>query len=199
MSMEEKTLPIASVSRMISVDVIDSTQNLARTLAKDSAQDGTLVLAYEQTGGRGQYERRWEAKRGGVYFTLILHPNKSSCYNGNLSLKTAEAVCAMLQKLFGFKTKIKYPNDVLVWEEKTKTWKKICGILIESATEAEKTKCLLVGIGINVNNRLSASLTDTAVSVKKLLGREIDPEWVLEETLEEFWTRYAQWQLSCQQ
>ena len=87
-----------------------------------------------------------------------------------MSLKTAEAVCAMLQKLFGFKTKIKYPNDVLVWEEKTKSWKKICGILIESATEAEKTKCLLVGIGINVNNRLSPALNATAVSIKKLLN-----------------------------
>ena len=55
--MEEITLSIPSVSRMVSVDVIDSTQNLARELALNGAEDGTLVLAYEQTGGRGQFER----------------------------------------------------------------------------------------------------------------------------------------------
>lgn len=196
--MEEITLPLPSVSRMVSVDVIDSTQNLARELALQDTPSGTLVLAYEQTGGRGQFERGWDAKRGGVYFTLVLRPEKSVRHTGNLSVKTAEAVCEALKKLFGFKTKIKHPNDVLVWEEKTKSWKKICGILIESSTEADKTQWLLVGVGVNVNNRLSPALADKATGVKKLLGREIDPEWVLEETLEAFWTKYAQWRLSSQ-
>ena len=66
--MEEKTLLIPSVKRMVSVEVIDSTQNLARELALQAEPEGTLVLAYEQTGGRGQYDRNWDAKRGGVYF-----------------------------------------------------------------------------------------------------------------------------------
>ena len=196
--MEEITLSIPSVSRMVSVDVIDSTQNLARELALNGAEDGTLVLAYEQTGGRGQFERSWDAKRGGVYFTLILRPQKDVVYTSSLSIKTAEAVQTVLKKLFGFKTKIKYPNDVLVWEEKTKSWKKICGILLESSSLEEKTQWVLLGVGINVNNKLSPSLSQTATTVKKLLGREIDPEWVLEETLEEFWTKYAQWKLSNQ-
>ena len=196
--MEEKTLLIPSVSRMVSVEVIDSTQNLARELAMQGAEEGTLVLAYEQTGGRGQYDRTWDAKRGGVYFSLILRPQKEACYNATLSIKTAEAVCEVLKNLFGFKTKIKKPNDVLVWEEKTKSWKKICGILLESSAQADQTQWLLVGVGINVNNALKPALSQTATTVKKLLGREIDPEWVLEETLESFWTKYAQWQLSKQ-
>ena len=156
------------------------------------------MLAYEQTGGRGQYERSWDAKRGGIYFTLVLRPEKSVRHTGALSLRTAQAVCETLQKMFGFKTKIKHPNDVLVWEEKTKTWKKICGILIESSTEADHTQWLLIGVGINVNNPLAASLKDSATSVKKLLGREMDPEWILQETLEAFFAQYAQWQLSSQ-
>ncbi len=196
--MEEITLSLSAVNRMVSVDVVDSTQNLAKQLVLSGAEDGTLVLAYEQTGGRGQYERSWEAKRGGVYFTLILRPQKRVSYASALSIKTAEAVCEVLQKLFGFKTKIKHPNDVLVWEEKTKSWKKICGILLESSSLEEKTQWLLLGVGINVNNKLSPSLNQTATGVKKLLGREIDPEWVLEETLEAFWTKYAHWQLSKQ-
>lgn len=196
--MQEIDLTLSSVSRLVSVEVLDSTQNLARTLAEQGTPDATLVLAYEQTGGRGQYERTWEAKRGGIYFTLVLRPGKSVRHSGTLSLRTAQAVCDTLQKLFGFKTKIKHPNDVLVWEEKTKTWKKICGILIESSTEDDKTQWLLVGVGINVNNALSASLTQTATSVKKITGQEADPEWILQETLEAFFAQYAQWQLSNQ-
>lgn len=196
--MQETTISLPCVSRLVSVETLDSTQNLARELAQQGTPDGTLVLAYEQTGGRGQYERTWDAKRGGVYFTLVLRPQKSVRHTGNLSIKTAEAVCETLSHMFGFKTKIKHPNDVLAWDAKTKTWKKICGILIESSTEADRTQWLLVGVGINVNNRLAPSLADTATGVKKLLGREIDPEWVLQETLEAFFAKYAQWQLSSQ-
>ena len=196
--MQEIDLKIASVNRLISVDVLNSTQNLARTLAEQNIPDATLVLAYEQTGGRGQFERTWDAKRGGIYFTLVLRPEKSVRHTGPLALRAAQAVCETLQKMFGFKTKIKHPTDVLAWEEKTKSWKKICGILIESSSEADRTQWLLVGVGINVNNALAPVLKDTATSVKKLLGRETDPEWILQETLEAFFTQYAQWQLSSQ-
>ena len=194
--MQEIDLAVPRVSRLVSVEITDSTQNLARELALQGTPDATLVLAYEQTAGRGQYERTWDARRGGIYFTLILRPQKSVCHSGTLSLRAAQAVCETLQKMFG--SKIKHPNDVLVWDAKTKTWKKICGILIESSSQADRTQWLLVGVGINVNNALSASLKETATSVKKLLGREIDPEWILQETLEAFFTHYAQWQLSSQ-
>lgn len=194
--MQEIDLPISSVSRLVSVEVLGSTQNLARELALQNTPDGTLVLAYEQTGGRGQYERTWSARRGGIYFTLVLRPTQSVSHTGPLAVRAAQAVCEVLKKMFGLKTKIKHPNDVLVWEEKTKTWKKICGILIESSTEANRTQWLLVGVGINVNNALPPSLKDTATNVKKLLGREIDPEWILQEVLEAFFAQYAQWQLS---
>ena len=196
--MQEIDLSISSVSRLVSIETIDSTQNLARQLALQGTPDGTLVLAYEQTGGRGQFDRTWNAPRGGIYFTLVLRPEKSVRHTGPLSLRAAQAVCNTLQKLFSLKVKIKHPNDVLVWEEKTKKWKKICGILIESSTEADHTQWLLVGVVINVNNVLPASLKQTATSVKKLLGHEEDPEWILQEVLEAFFAQYAQWQLSSQ-
>lgn len=196
--MKEIDLPALGVTKLVSVEVLDSTQNLARELALQGAAEGTLVLAYEQTRGRGQYERSWHAPRGGVYFTLILRPAQEVCHTGPLSLRTAQAVCDTLKKMFGFKTKIKHPNDVLVWDKQAKKWKKICGILIESSTAANHTQWLLVGVGINVNNNLAPYLQPTATSVKKILGREIDPEWVLQETLESFFIQYAQWQLSSQ-
>lgn len=192
------TLSLPRVSRMVSVEVLDSTQNLARELVRQGTPDATLVLAYEQTGGRGQYERTWDAARGGIYFTLVLQPQKPVCYNARLSIKTAEAVCAALEKLFGFKTKIKHPNDVLVWEEKTRRWKKICGILTESFVQEGCACWLLVGVGINVNNPLPRTLKDSATSVKKLVGHDMPLEFLLQETLDAFWVRYAQWKLSSQ-
>lgn len=196
--MKEIDLPLSSVSQLVSVEVLDSTQNVARELALQGAPDGTLVLAYEQTHGRGQYERSWDAKRGGIYFTLILRPTQTVNHTGPLSLRTARAVCETLQKMFGIKTKIKHPNDVLAWEEKTRSWKKICGILIESSTAANQTQWLLVGVGINVNNSLASDLKNSATTIKKILGQETDPEWVLQEVLEAFFAQYAQWQLSSQ-
>ena len=167
-------------------------------MALQRAPDATLVLAYEQTQGRGQYERVWQSRRGGVYFTLILRPEKAARYSSTLSLRTAQAVCDTLHQWCGLQTKIKHPNDVLAWDKRAKKWKKICGILIESSTEANHTQWLLVGVGINVNNSLTPDLQPYATTVKQLLGREIDPEWVLQETLESFFTQYAQWQLSNQ-
>lgn len=196
--MQEITLSLPRVSRMVSVEILDSTQNLARELVRQGTPDGTLVLAYEQTGGRGQYERTWDAQRGGIYFTLVLRPEKPVCHNARLSIKTAEAVCEVLKKLFGFKTKIKHPNDVLVWEEKTRSWKKICGILTESFVQEGRASWLLVGVGINVNNPLQPALKDTATSVKKLVGRDIPLEFILQETLDAFWVKYTQWKLSSQ-
>ncbi len=196
--MQEIELALGTVNQLVSVEVLDSTQNLARELAQQGAQDRTLVLAYEQTHGRGQYERTWNAKRGGVYFTLILRPTKAVRHTGALSLRAAQAVCEVLNNLLKIKTKIKHPNDVLAWVPTEKKWKKICGILLESSTENNQTQWLLVGIGINVNNALAPTLKQTACSVKKVLGREIDPEWILQETLEAFFAQYAQWQLSSQ-
>lgn len=196
--MQETTLSLPCVSRLVSVETLDSTQNLARELAQQGCEDGTLVLAYEQTGGRGQFERSWDARRGGVYFTLVLRPQKAVRHTGALSLRAARAVCTALEEQFGFKTKIKHPNDVLVWDGQSKKWKKICGILIESSTEADQTQWLLVGIGVNVNNRLSSALLPQAATVSGLLGCEAVPEFVLQGVLDAFWKEYAQWLLSSQ-
>lgn len=196
--MQEIKLPLQSVRRMVSLDITDSTQNVAKELAASGCEANTLVLAYEQTGGRGQFERTWSAPRGGVYFSLVLRPNKLAQHSGNLSLKTAQAVSDALTRAFGLKTKIKHPNDVLAWDAKTKKWKKICGILIETSTGEERTDWLAVGIGVNVNNPIPRALKDIAVNLRQLTGAEIDPEEVLEEVLNSFWQHYGQWELSNQ-
>lgn len=196
MNMDEIKIPLQSVKKTIGFENIPSTQTLAKELALQGEEEGTLVLAVRQSAARGRYERVFSAEDGGVYFTLILRPNKSAEANALLSRRVGQAVAETLSEAYGIKTKIKEPNDVLAWDAKTRKWKKICGILIESSLAGEKQNYLLIGVGINVNNRLPSSLKDSAVTLKQLIGAETIKEVVLEETLERFWKHYACWLLS---
>ena len=189
----QETLPLKSVTKVIGLESVDSTQNVAKELALAGEPEGTMVLACSQTAGRGRYERSFDSGEGGVYFTLILRPGKPAACNASLSTRVGEAVAQTLTALFGLKTKIKEPNDVLAWDNNTRKWKKICGILIETSAGESDDHWMLVGVGVNVNNRLPAALKDTAVSVRQLVGEEVLKEIFLEELLNNFWKEYAYW------
>lgn len=191
--MEETTIPLQSVTKVIGLELVDSTQTLARELAQKGEPEGTLVLACRQSGGRGRYDRTFSAEEGGVYFTLILRPGKPSACNASLSPRVGQAVADAISSVFGVKTKVKLPNDVLAWDGKNRKWKKICGILIETSSGDADNRWMLVGVGVNVNNRLPASLKDVAVSLKQLIGTETSKELFLEELLNHFWKHYAHW------
>lgn len=188
----QDTLTVQSVTKVIGLECVDSTQNLAKEFALAGEPEGTMVLACCQSAGRGRYERSFDSGEGGVYFTLILRPQKPAACNASLSVRVGQAVAKTLTEMFGLKTKIKEPNDVLVWDNNAHKWKKICGILIETAA-GERDHWVLVGVGVNVNNRLPATLKDSAVSVKQLVGEEVLKEIFLEELLENFWREYACW------
>lgn len=188
----QDTLTVKAVTKVIGLESVDSTQTIAKGLALHGEPEGTMVLACTQTAGRGRYERSFHSGEGGVYFTLILRPNKPASCNASLSVRVGEAVAKTLTDLFDLKTKIKEPNDVLVWDNKARKWKKICGILIETSA-GETDHWVLVGVGVNVNNRLPADLKDSAVSVKELVGQEVLKEIFLEELLKNFWQEYACW------
>lgn len=188
----QDTLPVKAVTKVIGLEKVDSTQNIAKELALCGEPEGTMVLACTQTAGRGRYERSFDSGEGGVYFTLILRPQKPAACNASLSVRVGEAVAKTLTKLFDIKTKIKEPNDVLAWDNNVRKWKKICGILIETSA-GETDHWVLVGVGVNVNNRLPVVLKDSAVSVKELAGEEVLKEIFLEELLENFWQEYACW------
>ena len=189
----QETLTLKAVTKVIGLETVDSTQNLAKELALAGEPEGTMVLACTQTAGRGRYDRSFDSGEGGVYFTLILRPQKPAACNASLSVRVGEAVANTLTEMFGLKTKIKVPNDVLAWDNKARKWKKICGILIETSAGESADHWVLVGVGVNVNNRLPAALKDSAVSVKQLVGEEVLKEIFLEELLNNFWREYACW------
>ena len=143
-----------------------STQDIASTLAEQGAQEGTIVLAEEMTGGRGRLGRKWHASRGGLWLTLILRPHMTRDVQ-LLSLAMGLGLVKGIKEHLGIKTSLKWPNDVLYNE------RKLAGILVEGKIESNYIKYILVGIGLNVNNEIPAELRSTAISLKEIKGRNI--------------------------
>ena len=178
--MKKTAASFPGVSRLVYADEMESTQNTAKMLAEEGAEDQTLVWAKKQKAGRGRMERTWESPEGGLYFSLILRPHFSPRVLAKLSLKTAKAVSAALFKIAGIETRIKPPNDI--YARQGETWKKISGILIEAAGNETRLFWLVIGIGININNRPQL---ESATSLKILTRKDCELKEVLSLVLKE--------------
>lgn len=128
-------------------DSLSSTQLYANEAAQAGAPDGTIVIAEEQTGGRGRMAREWHSlKEKGIWMSLIIRPNLPPEKAPQFTLITAIAVARAIEDVTGLEPEIKWPNDILY------KGKKITGILTELQGEADKINFLIIGIGINVNH-----------------------------------------------
>jgi len=124
-----------------------STNDAARQFAEQGATEGTLVLAEEQTQGRGRLGRSWLSERGaGIYASILLRPVLKPCYAAVLTLVAAVAVNEAIEQACGLNADIKWPNDLLL------SGRKCCGILSEMQAEGGEIRHVIVGIGINVNH-----------------------------------------------
>jgi BirA family biotin operon repressor/biotin-[acetyl-CoA-carboxylase] ligase len=156
---QEWTLDTRRLGRRVLVfDRLDSTNNLAATLADDPANDGLAILADEQTAGRGQHGRTWLAAPGqSVLLSLLIAPPPELCRPAVLTAWAAVAVCGTIRQAIGQPTRIKWPNDVLLSD------RKVCGILIESiagrqagSVKTSRSPWFIVGIGLNVQQSAAA-------------------------------------------
>lgn len=181
------------ITQIIELEEVSSTQDLAKELAKEGNLSGnTAICAQSQTAGRGRFEHTWQSETGGLYLSLLLNPTKKTSSIADLSIKTGQAAALALEEMFNLKTEIKLPNDVLV---KTKQGdKKICGVLIESAVSSDKLEWLIVGVGVNLNNKVSKDLN--AANVKDLIKKEVDVKAFRETFFKHFSAKYIEWQLS---
>jgi BirA family biotin operon repressor/biotin-[acetyl-CoA-carboxylase] ligase len=117
--------------RVLHFERLDSTNRLAADLANDPDNDGLVLLAREQTAGRGQHGRTWTAPPGSsVLLSLILFPPPALRRAPLLTAWVAVSVCELVHQLADVQAKIKWPNDVLIRD------KKVCGILIEQRAVA---------------------------------------------------------------
>ncbi len=124
---------------------VDSTNRVAKALAYHGAQDGTIVVAEEQTGGKGRLERNFYSPRvKGIWFSVILRPNFSPYDAPKFTLLAAVAVAEAMNR-FNLKAEIKWPNDIMF------DGRKLVGILTEMTGELAKITYIVIGVGINVN------------------------------------------------
>jgi len=125
---------------------VNSTNDVARELARQGADEGTLVVAEEQTDGRGRRGRSWVSPPGtDIFASLILRPNLLPARAPLLTLTTAVAGAEAIRGLTGLPAAIKWPNDLLI------NGRKVAGILTEMSAEIDTIFYVIVGIGINVN------------------------------------------------
>ena len=162
---------------------VDSTNRVAKALAYHGAQEGTIVVAEEQTGGKGRLERTFFSPRGkGIWFSIFLRPKFSVKDAPKCTLMAAVAVAEAMNR-FNLKAEIKWPNDIMF------DGRKLVGILTEITGEISKITYIVVGIGINVNikrDEFPEELRPIAASLCEISGKEISRVELLRAVLEEF-------------
>ncbi len=177
-----RLLSDTGVTNLRHFETIGSTNTEALNWAESGALDFSLVIAEEQTSGRGRFDRNWVTQRGSsLAFSLILCPSEAEkstiallaplC---GIAVQSAVATVAQLE------AEIKWPNDVLI------NRKKFCGILVEAAWREGQLRGVVLGIGINVNVGSvppNASNSFPATCLQEAAGKPIDRFALLHEIL----------------
>jgi BirA family biotin operon repressor/biotin-[acetyl-CoA-carboxylase] ligase len=168
----------------------DSTNTRAKELAGRMAPEGTVVVAEEQTSGRGRRERTWFSPKGhGIYASLILRPAMPASEAPRITLMTAVAVADALLSLAKMPVTIKWPNDILV------NGKKLAGILTEISTEMDAVHHIVVGLGLNVSTpfeRFPEDIRKKATSILIETGHQLPRVGVVRAYLEHFEVLYEE-------
>ena len=153
--------------RVIYYPTLTSTMEVARQEAQQGTAEGTVIIADQQTAGKGRMERVWLSPRGNIALSIILYPSLANL--PSLIMLASLAVVHSIEAATGLKSQIKWPNDVLI------DGKKVCGILIESDVQGNTVNYTIIGIGINVNLRLAdfPEILPIATSLSDELRRDV--------------------------
>ncbi|KCZ70289.1 biotin-(acetyl-CoA carboxylase) ligase [Candidatus Methanoperedens nitroreducens] len=168
---------------------IESTNTIAREVA-GSVEEGTVIIAESQTGGRGRMGRKWISPEGGIWLSLILKPRIQPLYASRITLLAGVSVAKTIRS-YGLLAGIKWPNDVLI------NGKKVCGILTEIEAEIDVIDYCIVGIGIDANvdtESFPEEVRESSTSLKKELGHEVDRAGFVQRLIEEFEALYLKFQ-----
>ncbi|GAB2692134.1 biotin--[acetyl-CoA-carboxylase] ligase [Paenibacillus thermoaerophilus] len=170
------------------LETVESTQTVAQQWVQDGAKEGSIVLAEQQTSGRGRMGRQWHSPIGkGIYMSMILTPRVPMTLLPQITLLTAVALCRTMRKQTGVDAGIKWPNDILAGG------RKVSGILLESSAEDERIRHVIAGVGISVNLEASdypEELRAIATSLRIESGKTVDRAEFLAAFLNEFETLY---------
>lgn len=156
-----------------------STMDTARQEARQGAAEGTVIMAGEQTEGRGRMKRTWLSPQGNIALSIILYPDVS--YLPYLVMLASLAVVHSIEAVIDLKPHVKWPNDILI------SGKKVCGILTESEVKGSRVDYAIIGVGLNVSLRAAdfPEIFATATSLNDESGRKVSPVDVVRHLLVE--------------
>lgn len=164
-------------------ETVPSTQEIANTLVQEGAEEGTLIIADEQTSGKGRMGRSWHSPKGtGISASLILRPKIPPREAPQLTLLAAVGIVKGIKQASGLDCDIKWPNDILY------RGRKFVGILTELQAEPDRIHAVLLGMGLNVNVTeadLPVELRGKATSLRIETKREINRADLLRHILRE--------------
>jgi BirA family biotin operon repressor/biotin-[acetyl-CoA-carboxylase] ligase len=163
-------------------DSVSSTNIKAKEIAPKE-QEGTIIIAEEQTKGKGRLGRNWTSPKGkGIWMSIILKPKVDPTKVAKITLIGAAAVNQGLKDI-GINSYIKWPNDIVI------NGKKVCGILTEMSCELNMINYCIMGMGINVNldkDDFDEELSKKATSLKTITGNTVDRKKLLAYILNHF-------------
>ena len=164
----------------------DSTNRVAFELGRGGEPEGAIVLAEEQSAGRGRAGRSWHSERGtGIYVTLLLRPKLAPVQAPLLTMMAGLSAHTAVEAVTGLPVDLKWPNDLII------RGKKAGGILTEMHAEPGMVRFVVVGIGLNVNqDRFPGELAGLATSLRQETGKAQSRMELLVRLLREFETDY---------
>lgn len=143
---------------------LGSTLDRAHVLGADGAPAGTVVLALEQTAGRGRDGRTWHSPPGGLWLALLLRPRAATL--GIASIRAGLVLADVVDELAGRAVaRLKWPNDVLLGD------RKLAGVLCEGRWQGDTLQWLAIGLGVNVVNEIPGAVGATAVALSEVVPR----------------------------
>jgi len=168
---------------------LGSTQAVARKLAEGDAPEGAIVVAGEQTGGRGRAGNTFFSPPGGLYVSLVLRPTLDPALAPLIGLAAGLALAEAVQAQTGAGPILKWPNDLLL------NGRKLSGLIVDLTTAGTGIRYAILGIGVNVNvpeDAFPAELRDTATSLLRETGRETNLDDLLGQLLTRLEVCYGQ-------
>ena len=124
-------------------DSLESTQNQALKMADNPTNNGSVIIAEKQTGGKGRSGRKWVSPKGGIWLSLILYPKFDISITTLFPIASSLALSKSIEQVFKISPELKWPNDLTIKS------KKIAGMLVDVSLESNKIEKLVLGVGIN--------------------------------------------------
>ena len=171
--------------KILRVESCPSSNEVAKELAEQCIQEGMVIIADEQTRGKGTKGRTWfSVRKKGLYMSVILRPSRSDI--SLLPLMSGVALCQALFQAEGVFVQLKWPND-LVWKKR-----KLGGILCESSFSGNRLNYVILGFGLNMSHQredFPEEIRSTSTSLRLITKRGV----VEEVLLEKLWDALDNW------